>query len=128
HGPAPARVPPPAARGRLARPARRHAARQVRSNRHAITERTEPTAPPRPWNRAYRHFAHLPAATRCGDQHLGLQYEAAAAQRDLVEQRDRVRPVARLRVLELEPARPVDKEPGHADRIQAIGLERTPLG
>src|SRR2546428_324852 len=114
-GPAdPARPPAGAPR---ARPAPHAAARGVRADRRPVAERTKSTAPPRPRDRLHRHFAHLPATPRRGDEHLRLQHEAAVPQLDLVEQRDGIGPVPGLRVLELEPARPVDEESGDTDRV-----------
>src|SRR5207249_4705360 len=111
-------------RPRLERPADQNLARQIAADRDAVADWTEAAALARARERGDGNLVNAPAARDAGDQHLGLEHEAAASRPDVVEELDRVDAEPRLCVAELEAARPVHEEARDPDRVQPVGRQR----
>src|SRR5437899_1932994 len=75
-----------------------NARRQIGPDRAAVGEWMKAAPADRRAGRAEVYLHDRPAGARAREERLGFEHEAAAAQRHLVEQRQRVAPEPRLRV------------------------------
>ena len=112
---------------RFERPAHEDPPGDIASNRDPVADWAEPTPLALPGKGGYRNFVNAPPTRDGADQDLGLEHEAAPMNSDLLEELDRIRPEARLRIADSQPTRPVHEKPRDANRVQPVGRENARL-